>query len=175
MLQANEIALCVCWEHRTLYGGGVTAQSGDERAALLSSIDGLQEALDTSALPSMLEPLMSMELTLQQLKVLMILATSEAGGTGQGLARALGVSLATISGIIDRLEGHGMVERVEDEHDHRVRRVLVTPQGRRTVNRLVSAQSQHNREPLERLELDDLRALEQGLRAILRVMGVTRD
>ncbi len=143
-----------------------------ERRALLDRLAAMQDALDTTALPSMLEPLMSMELTIQQLKVLMILVTSEEGGTGQGLSRALGISLASVSGIIDRLEGHGMVERVEDERDHRVRRVLVTPLGRKTAHRLVSAQSQMSREPLERLELGDLRALEQGMRAVLRVMGV---
>src|SRR5690349_601507 len=146
--------------------------AGDERRALLDRLEAMQDALDTTALPSMLEPLMSMDLTIQQLKVLMILVTSDEGGTGQGLARALGISLASISGLIDRLEGHGMVERVEDERDHRVRRVLVTPLGRQTVHRLVSAQSQMSREPLEKLELDDLRALEQGMRAVLRVMGV---
>jgi len=145
---------------------------GDERSALLDRIAAMQDALDTTALPSMLEPLMSMELTMQQLKVLLLLVSSDEGGTGQGLARALGISLASVSGLIDRLEGHGMVERVEDERDHRVRRVLVTPLGRKTVHRLVSAQSQLSRDPLERLELDDLRALEQGMRAVLRVMGV---
>ena len=145
---------------------------GDERSALLDRIAAMQDALDTTALPSMLEPLMSMELTMQQLKVLVILVSSDEGGTGQGLARALGISLASVSGLIDRLEGHGMVERVEDERDHRVRRVLVTPLGRKTVHRLVSAQSQLSRDPLEKLELGDLRALEQGMRAVLRVMGV---
>ena len=40
------------------------------------------------------------------------------------------------------------------------------------MHRLVSAQSQLSRDPLEKLELDDLRALEQGMRAVLRVMGV---
>ena len=145
---------------------------GDERSALLDRIAAMQDALDTTALPSMLEPLMSMELTMQQLKVLVLLVSSDEGGTGQGLARALGISLASVSGLIDRLEGHGMVERVEDERDHRVRRVLVTPLGRKTVHRLVSAQSQLSRDPLEKLELGDLRALEQGMRAVLRVMGV---
>ena len=148
---------------------------GDERGALLDRIAAMQDALDTTALPSMLEPLMSMELTMQQLKVLVLLVSSDEGGTGQGLARALGISLASVSGLIDRLEGHGMVERVEDERDHRVRRVLVTPLGRKTVHRLVSAQSQLSRDPLEKLELGDLRALEQGMRAVLRVMGVPLD
>ena len=145
---------------------------GDERSALLDRIAAMQDALDTTALPSMLEPLMSMDLTMQQLKVLLLLVSSDEGGTGQGLSRALGISLASVSGLIDRLEGHGMVERVEDERDHRVRRVLVTPLGRKTVHRLVSAQSQLSRDPLEKLELGDLRALEQGMRAVLRVMGV---
>jgi DNA-binding MarR family transcriptional regulator len=150
----------------------VSGNEGAERGALLDRIAAMQDALDTTALPSMLEPLMSMELTIQQLKVLIILVSSDEGGTGQGLSRALGISLASVSGIIDRLEGHGMVERVEDERDHRVRRVLVTPLGRKTVRRLVSAQSQLSRDPLEKLELDDLRALERGMRAVLRVMGV---
>jgi DNA-binding MarR family transcriptional regulator len=151
----------------------VTGHEDTERQRLIDGIAAMQDALDTTALPSMLEPLMSMDITLQQLRVLIILVSSDRdGSTGQGISRALGISMASTSGILDRLEGHAMVKRVEDDRDHRVRRVLITPLGRRTVNRLVSAQSQLSREPLKQLDVDDLRALEQGMRAILRVMGI---
>lgn len=149
----------------------MTTDDAGERAELTREISAIQEVFETSALPAMLDPLLSMELTIQQLKVMMILVTSEEAGTGQSLARALGVSLATMSGVLDRLAAHGMIERVEDERDHRVRRVLATPLGRRTVHSLVSTQPQFDRDPLEQLALDDLRALAQGLRAVLRVLS----
>ncbi|MDO8382017.1 MAG: MarR family transcriptional regulator [Microbacterium sp.] len=140
----------------------------NERATLTREIAEMQEALETQSMRGFLEPLMTMDLTIQQLRVLMILVAEEEGGTGQAVAKSLGVSLATVSGIVDRLEAHGMVERVLDAHDQRVRRLNATPQGRRTIRDLLGAQTRVGVALLLDLETDDLRALAQGMRAILR-------
>lgn len=131
--------------------------------------------MSTASVPNRLAPLLDVDLTMQQLKMLMILVATDEGGTGAGLARSMGVSLATVSGIIDRLEAQGMAARVADEHDHRVRRIHATPQGRQTVSRLVATEPELSRNPLELMEIDDLRALAQGFRALLRILGVQRD
>ncbi|WP_342384291.1 MarR family transcriptional regulator [Agrococcus sp. KRD186] len=62
-----------------------------------------------------------------------------------------GVSLATMSDIVDRLEAHEMVRREPDRSDHRVRRVGATAVGRDTVQRLLAARPHLSRPPLERL------------------------
>ncbi|MCX6503278.1 MAG: MarR family transcriptional regulator [Microbacterium sp.] len=141
----------------------------DKRAALTREIAEMQEALETQSMRGFLEPLMNMDLTIQQLRVLMILVAEDEGGTGQAVAKSLGVSLATVSGIVDRLETHGMVERAVDPRDQRVRRLHATTAGRKTIRDLLGAQSQVGTAPLMLLDTDDLRALAQGMRAILRV------
>lgn len=148
-------------------------ESETERLALLNELLHMQEQLEAALVPEMVEPVLSMRLTMQQLKVLTILtaATGVSGGdTMADIARTVGVSVATMSGIIDRLEAQSMVERIIDPRDHRVRRVKVTDSGRVTIQKLVSARPQMGRAPLEKLAMGDLRALSQGIAALLRVV-----
>ena len=149
--------------------GGMATGQADERAQLLEQIVEVQNVFETSSLRSFLEPLMTLDLTIQQLRVLAILVAEGGATTGQGLSKMLAVYLATVSGIVDRLEAHGMLQRVPDPSDQRVRRILATPRGRKTVQHLLTAQSRFNPEPLGSLEIDDLRALARGLRAVARV------
>lgn len=141
-----------------------------EREALLTELLSLQNVIETSFVPEVLEPMLTLRLTMQQLKVLTILMTEPSGSTIQLLAKTVGVSLATMSGIVDRLESQAMIERMLDARDQRVRRVISTAAGRETVQRLLAARPELSRAPLNRLALDDLRALTQGIRALMRVM-----
>jgi DNA-binding MarR family transcriptional regulator len=146
-----------------------SADDDEERRRLLGEVVALQSEMETSWMPSIFESLLSIRLTMQQLKVLAILSTETDGSTVQRLSKALDVSLATMSGIVDRLTTQGMASRLEDETDHRVRRVLPTEAGRDVVRRLLSVPSNMGLEAIERLELDDLRALHQGFAAVLRL------
>jgi DNA-binding MarR family transcriptional regulator len=149
---------------------GRTAAEETERGALHERVLAFQKAIETGALPRLESEILSMPLTIQQLKVLMMLVTEESGGgTVQGLASAMNVSLATMSGIVDRLTGHGMADRRDDPTDHRVRRVHATPLGRATAHRLIVAPPDFGPLILDRLPLEDLRALVRGLDAVLRV------
>ncbi|WP_198677405.1 MarR family winged helix-turn-helix transcriptional regulator [Leucobacter luti] len=141
-----------------------------ERAALTAEVIELQSALETTAFPALVKPLLTINLTIQQLKILAIIVTSDDGSTGHELARSLDVSMATISGILDRLEAQQLITRNPDPRDLRVRRIWVTEAGRRSVQKLISAMPLFHGHPVARLATDDLRALTQGLRALLRVM-----
>lgn len=142
-----------------------------EREALVRQLVRAQRVWETTVTPPMVEQLLTFPLTIQQLKVLAILVTDTRANTVQGLATALGVSLATMSGILDRLSNQGMVTRTEDPHDHRVRRVEATPEGRETVQRLLTTQPEMDARPLERMSLEDLRALAQGVQGMLRAIA----
>ncbi|XPP27511.1 MAG: MarR family winged helix-turn-helix transcriptional regulator [Leucobacter sp.] len=141
-----------------------------ERESLLAELLGLQAELESSFVPQHLEPMLSLRLTMQQLKVLMILVAQPEGSTMQALSKTVGVSLATMSGIVDRLEGQAMVERSLDPNDQRVRRATASPLGRQTVQRLMAARPELSSTPLARLAIDDLRALTQGVRALARAV-----
>ncbi|BDZ39515.1 MarR family winged helix-turn-helix transcriptional regulator [Microbacterium suwonense] len=141
-----------------------------ERETLLAELLSLQAALESSFVPEHIEPMLSLRLTMQQLKVLMILVAHPDGSTMQAVSKTVGVSLATMSGIVDRLEAQHMVERSLDPNDQRVRRVTATPLGLQTVQRLMAARPELSSSPLGLLAIDDLRALTQGVRALLRAV-----
>ena len=52
------------------------------------------------------------------------------------LARLLDVGKVTVGGLIDRLEENGLVERTPDPNDRRVRRITVSPKGRKLVDEM---------------------------------------
>ncbi len=169
-------ATLTIWAERFLirpaanYGEDMTdgSDTRQERRRLVRSLENLGSAFQATTLPVLLDSLLSTELTIQQLKVLAVLATTENGATGRGLADTFGVSLASMSGLVDRLVAQGAAVRSQDEADGRVRRVRATPLGQALVRRLMSARPELSADILDRLPLEDLRALEQGMRAVHR-------
>ncbi|MFJ9552438.1 MarR family winged helix-turn-helix transcriptional regulator [Nocardiopsis sp. NPDC101807] len=143
----------------------VTEQGEHERERIVHEIQTLNGSMEEAVLTALLQNLLSMDLTIQQLKVLMILVTTEEGATGRSLSASFGVSMASMSGLLDRLVGQGVATRSTDPHDHRVRRVHATPLGTSVVRRLAVARP-FRRDILMGLRMEDLRALEQGFRAV---------
>jgi DNA-binding MarR family transcriptional regulator len=132
----------------------------ERRIAMMTS------RFENDALAAIVEPLLSLELTIQQLKVLTVLVTTEDGATVTALASSFDVSLASMSGIVERLAAQGVVERVTDTADQRVRRLRATRRGREAVRRLMARRPEYGVTIIDRLTLDDLRALDQGMRAV---------
>jgi DNA-binding MarR family transcriptional regulator len=147
----------------------------DERAALIRELEQTQQAFERRALSAMAEPLIATPLTMQQLKVLTLIAIDPEHAIGHKLAALVKVSVATMSGLIDRLVDHGMVERIEDQSDRRVRRLVVTAEGNVTLRGLLSATGTMPLPVLRRLATDDLRALVQGLVAVDEAMRNAED
>ncbi|GGM59848.1 hypothetical protein GCM10010106_02000 [Thermopolyspora flexuosa] len=132
---------------------------GDERSRVIGRIIEVQRDLARALAHDRSSPLLDSNLTIRQLKVIMILAF-HGSQSGQDLARSLGVGLATVTGIVDRLVNHRLVERHEDPADRRVRRVRLTAEGRALADRLIDAGNEHFRALLSYLDLDTLRTLE---------------
>ncbi len=74
------------------------------------------------------------------------------------LARLLVCDNSNITGIVDRLEERGLVERTADEHDRRVKLLVLTKEGERVRAELIDRISTPPA-PIEALGLDDQRAL----------------
>jgi len=79
------------------------------------------------------------------------------------LARREGVAAPTMSRIVDGLARDGFVERTTIEDDRRQRRVVVTEDGRRMLERGRARRIRNLAAELETLDHDDLRALERAL------------
>ena len=107
------------------------------------------------------DPLLTANLTMPQFRVLLFLAL-RGGAAGHDVAESMGVSLATITGIVDRLAAQDLVTRREDPRDRRVRRLDLTPAGRALVDDIAAAGTATQRRLLERLSLEDLAILERA-------------
>nr|WP_269329129.1 MarR family transcriptional regulator [Kineosporia babensis] len=127
--------------------------------------------MQTSRLPGAVRDLLASDLTFQQLKVLTVLVTLPDGVTVRGLAETFGVSMASMSNMLDRLVAQDTARRDVDATDSRVRRIHATPQGREVVRKLVGARPEFSEDILANLSLEDLRALTQGLRAVEAVFS----
>ena len=106
-------------------------------------------------------------LSMVHLNVLMTLDADGAMPMG-ALADALDVSQASVTGIIDRMEQRGIVERVRDAEDRRVVRVAMTDEGRRLIGLLAAQRREHLAQLLEELETGEIQGFLTGLRALRR-------
>jgi DNA-binding MarR family transcriptional regulator len=86
----------------------------------------------------------------------------------RALAEALDVSQASATGIVDRMEQRGLVERRRDEEDRRIVRVELTDEGRRLVEGVARERQDHMRAMLDDLSDDELQAFLVGSRAMRR-------
>lgn len=109
------------------------------------------------------------DLSMGQLRALLVLQHDGPARVG-ALAAALHISPNATTAVVDRLEAAGLVERAPDPRDRRA--VLVRPShaGAATVERLMSAGMEQLDARLRQLTMDDLRALQRGGAALLRVM-----
>jgi DNA-binding MarR family transcriptional regulator len=142
---------------------------GDETDQLIAQLERVQESFERRAMFALAEPLTATSLTMQQFKVLTMIAVDPAHATGANLATLLRVSLASMSAMVDRLVDQGMVRRSEDPNDRRVRRLSITAAGSEIIRTLLSMSRPMPTPILRRLPLEDLRALAQGVAAVDRV------
>jgi MarR family transcriptional regulator, organic hydroperoxide resistance regulator len=82
------------------------------------------------------------------------------------LADALHCDNSNVTGIVDRLEDRGLVERRSASHDRRVKMLAVTERGAEVRERLAERLEQAP-EPLARLSPDDQRVLRDIMRRTL--------
>jgi DNA-binding MarR family transcriptional regulator len=82
------------------------------------------------------------------------------------LALALRCDNWNVTGIVDRLEDRGLVERRAAAHDRRVKMLSITPRGAE-IRAALAARLDEPPEPLAALSLEDQRALRDIMRRAL--------
>jgi len=85
--------------------------------------------------PDLFRTLGELDLSLTQVKLLHALEDSERELSLKDLSEALSLSLPAASRAIEVLHHHGYVNRREDEHDRRMKRVTITRAGGAVVQR----------------------------------------
>ncbi len=81
------------------------------------------------------------ECTLSQFDVVAHLVREKNGMTPVELSRKLLVTAGNITGLIDRMEKSGLVQRIRDTKDRRTIRIQLTEKGRKLASRVIPRHS----------------------------------
>ena len=109
-------------------------------------------------------------LTLPQFDVLVQLARRDDGMTSGELTRELLVTAGNVTGIVDRLEGLGLVERRTVPEDRRAVKVRLTPRGRHLAQRAIPRHRKDVGALLEGVPQGDLARLRDLLGTVARAL-----
>ena len=139
---------------------------GTEKAELIEQILDLEQKVYRVLQPKAPKEWLSLDITIAQLRVMLILFTDGPARMGV-LASSLGVSLATATGITDRLVRRNLVLREGDPQDRRVVVCKLSERGQELIDRLWGVHRARARSLLEKLPPPKLQLVARGLEAIL--------
>jgi DNA-binding MarR family transcriptional regulator len=108
---------------------------------------------------------MELDLSMAQMKAMFVLH-HDGPAKVSDLAEALGVSAPSMTGTLERLVRHGLIERRDDPSDRRLVINALTPAGQALVERLHQGRRQRLLAALARLDAPSIDALERGLLAL---------
>ena len=112
--------------------------------------------------PARLEAWVELGLTMTQLRVLFLLR-AEGGASAGALAERLRVTPSTLTRIVDRLVGQGLVQRETDDGDRRLVRHYLSASGASTVEELERSGRARMNEVMDRLSAPQLERLVAAL------------
>jgi DNA-binding MarR family transcriptional regulator len=142
-----------------------------DRDELIARVMAFERTFQDTRLPETVDALLAVPLTIRQLKVLGVIMAGGGTVTSQHIATAFHISLATVSGLVDRLVESGMVVRVANPADQRSHTLSPTDAGTAMMRNLMASTRRMRRDALSALEIDDLAALAQGLDALGRALS----
>lgn len=143
-----------------------------DRPQLRVELTRISEAFAGCSMRLRLPHIVASELTLQQLKVMSLLLGAEPALRPHDLAVALGITPATVSGIVARLVEANLVLQVPDPADKRSRRLQLTESGVQALEELNNIQDQHRLAAEDQMSDEELHGLLIGLRGFVRGLHV---
>ncbi len=88
---------------------------------------------------------------------------ADAGMAQTRLAEILDMGKAPMTGLIDRLEAGGFVERRPDSRDRRAKRIVITPRGHGVLEQMAKVGHRLNHSVLDGLSAEEIAAAERVL------------
>lgn len=140
-----------------------------ERSALLAEIADNQQAMALAMVSHRLERLLETRMTAGRLHALVVLDVHGPQPAGD-LARALGISAATVTGLVDGLVRDGLAQRRPDPADGRARVVHTTEAGVAAWRGAVLGPTAIDDEVLSRLSGEDLQLIARATEVIRRAV-----
>jgi len=144
------------------------------KVALIEQIIDLCGKTLNGAGPMLSQEWLQLDLTMPQLKTLSIIY-SKGPLSMSDIATDLGVSLAAVTGVVDRLVERGVVLRKGKPDDRRVVLCTLTERGRELVDGLWGGVQLHKRQWLEGLDLRQLQAFLLALQVILQTEATVKE
>jgi DNA-binding MarR family transcriptional regulator len=141
---------------------------------LIESTLELSERAFRELFPILPKEWLNLDLSTPQLKVVLLLLVN--GPCRMSLiASALGVSLATGTGVVDRLVERGIVVREGDPEDRRVVLCRLSSKGEKILVGLMQLARNHAEMMFRSLSPEKLMAVRAGLEALLEAGAATKD
>lgn len=138
-----------------------------DRSQIVAEISNQLAQAKAFARRRSLRALLNESISLTHLHVLTVLSTDGAR-TMSELANTLGVSFASATGIVTRMEERELALRTRSEEDRRVVMVAIAPGGLRTLEEIEGRGRKQVTKLLDTLTLDELEQLRGGLAALQR-------
>ena len=113
------------------------------------------------------KPPLDVSISMAQLRCLHLIAASGEVHMSRLVAQ-LGVSISTVSGLVDRLVDHGFVSRHDDPRDRRQVVVAATPAGTAFLDRMRELGNAQFRELIAHLTPADLRVVRRSIEILSR-------
>lgn len=133
---------------------------------LVAEIAGLISATMYSSILGGADFWAKLDLTMPQLKILMLLGQVRSASVSW-LAARLDVSPPNVTGILDRLEQHDWVQRTSDPQDRRVVRIVLSERGEQLLRDLNQAGAERLTRTISGMTDDAQRSLRDGLTGLL--------
>lgn len=142
-----------------------------DRPEFLESILKTGDKLFRQLLPSIpREGLLELDVTMPQLKIMLLLFINGPMRMGV-LAADLQVTLATATGLVERLVERGMVTRESQPDDRRVVLCRLSGEGHKTISRIWETARNNTRKLLDNLDTGTLQILAEVLQTMLDAAG----
>jgi DNA-binding MarR family transcriptional regulator len=125
------------------------------RQEIVEDILKLADKLFRQLLPAVPKEMLELDITMPQLKIMIILFVRGAIRMSD-LASGLGITLATATGLIDRLVERGLVTRDSLPDDRRVVLCRLSESGHRTISQIWNSAKNRSRELLETMDTEKL-------------------
>jgi len=156
------------------------------RAEVLAQIVELEPQMLRVLGPAQARDWVDVDLTMSQLKMMFVLSCAMGPNTDPGLrvsevARGLGVTLPTVTAVMDKLVERGLVRRDDDPVDRRQHVCRLTADGSALLHRLMAGRRAFTQALMDHLDDDELVAFLRGMQVLmsaaerLRASVVTAD
>jgi DNA-binding MarR family transcriptional regulator len=148
-------------------------KQGIKQEELIENILQLGEKAFRELFPILPTEWLKLDLTMPQLKVVLLLYMTGSVRMSD-IASALGVSLATATGVIDRLVERDIVQRESQPEDRRVVLCHLSEKGQRIIGGLWQLSRDNLKELLGTIEPAKLELVTEALEAISQASDITK-